>query len=94
MLKIILCGCCGRMGKAITELVSRTEGVEIAAGVDPAGSVGQSFPVFADISLCDVKADVVIDFSHRSALSNILSYCRANATPHRLFPLFVLPFPT
>ena len=91
MLKIILCGCCGRMGKAITELVSRTEGVEIAAGVDPAGACGQSFPVFADISLCNVKADVIIDFSHRSALNNILAFCRANATPAVLASTGYLP---
>ncbi len=90
MLKIILCGCMGRMGRAITELVARTEGVEIAAGVDPVGS-GAAYPVFADISLCDVSADVVVDFSHRSALPAILSYCKASSTPAVLASTGYLP---
>ena len=91
MLKIILCGCCGRMGRAITELVSRTEGVEIAAGIDPVGASGLAYPVFSDISLCEVSADVVVDFSHRSALGNILDFCRRTATPAVLASTGYLP---
>ncbi len=91
MLKIILCGCCGRMGRAITDLVSRMDDTVIAAGIDPADCGGLSYPVFPDISGCTVKADVIVDFSHRSALLSILEYSLATGTPAVLASTGYLP---
>ena len=34
MTRIILCGCCGKMGHFITQLVSERTDCEIVAGVD------------------------------------------------------------
>ena len=34
MIKAILHGCCGRMGRIITEICEKDENIEIAAGVD------------------------------------------------------------
>lgn len=73
MIRVILCGSCGRMGKAVTALARESDSVRIVLGVDP--SLGTSF---AD---AHEAADVVIDFSTPAALDDILGYCAGNGVP-------------
>ncbi len=75
MTDIILCGSNGHMGKTIASLVSEREDVNIVAGVDIKNDLTADFPVYTKISSVKEKADVVIDFSHPSLLSDILDYC-------------------
>ncbi|MBE6739036.1 MAG: 4-hydroxy-tetrahydrodipicolinate reductase [Ruminococcaceae bacterium] len=78
MVKIILNGCFGRMGKVITEIVKENNECEIVAGVD-AFSQGQSdFPIYKNIDDVKEKADVIIDFSNPSALDNLLNFATNN----------------
>lgn len=77
MIKLLLCGCAGKMGAAVRGFVDEREDCRIVAGVDPAGG-GFGFPVYPDIAQAAEQADVVVDFSHPSALSSILDYCRAH----------------
>lgn len=81
MLRILLNGCGGRMGRVITGLVGETDGMEIAAGCDvnPPGDAG--FPVFRKIEECGINTDAVIDFSHPSAFSDVTTYCINTGTP-------------
>lgn len=81
MKKILLNGCFGRMGKVITDIVSNSNSCEICAGVDSYGSGNADFPVYKNISLAKEKADVIIDFSHPDALSDLISYAKTNNTP-------------
>lgn len=81
MVRVILCGCNGHMGKVVTEIVSVDRDTEIVAGVDPAGQGDGSYPVFSDIADCNVAADVLIDFSSPKALDGILDYCTAQNLP-------------
>ncbi len=80
-MKIILCGASGRMGKVVAETVaSGFGGAAIAAAVDvclPA----LDCPCYT--SLADVKeeADVLVDFSHHSATSDILAFALARKMP-------------
>ena len=76
MTNIILCGCKGKMGAAVQSFVSQREDCSIAAGVDVSGGSQGSFPVYTSISQVKEAAQVVVDFSHPSALSGILEYCR------------------
>lgn len=76
MTNIILCGCNGKMGAAVQSFVSQREDCSIAAGVDVSGGSQGSFPVYTSISQVKEAAQVVVDFSHPSALSGILEYCR------------------
>lgn len=78
MTKILLCGCNGKMGVAVQNFVAEREDCVIAAGVDLSGNVGKDFPVYQNLSEVKEQADVLIDFSHPSALSDILTYCRAH----------------
>lgn len=73
MTRIILCGCFGKMGRVITQLVSARSDCEIAAGVDLCSDTA-AFPVYNTIHAVKEDADVIIDFSHPSLLTDILGY--------------------
>ena len=81
MVRAIMHGCNGKMGRVITGLISEDEGIRIVAGVDTYTAVPNEYPVFDSIEKCDVEADVVIDFSNASAVDGLLSYCRARKLP-------------
>ena len=44
------------------------------AGVDLYDGIKNDYPVFPNISVCDVKADVIIDFSNAKAVDDLLVY--------------------
>jgi len=73
MTRIIMCGCNGKMGRVISQLVKEDENAEIVAGVDISGEQLDTYPVFKKITECNVEADAVIDFSAPVALNDILS---------------------
>lgn len=81
MIKIILSGCNGQMGKVITEVAKEDKDIEIVAGVDINVSQSSDFPVYSDINEFDGKADVIIDFSKPESLQSISKYCEATKTP-------------
>ena len=81
MVKILMHGCNGKMGRIITELVKNDDGVEIAAGVDAYTGTANDYPVFDSIEKCDVEADVVVDFSTASATDALLDYCADRKVP-------------
>lgn len=74
MTKIILCGCNGHMGKTITDIVTSRDDVEIVAGVDIRDDLATEYPVYTSIVQVNEKADVIIDFSHPSLISDIVEY--------------------
>lgn len=82
MLKIIMHGCNGRMGRVISEIAAQDEQIEIAAGVDVTVSdVKAVYPVFDDIYKCDVPADVIIDFASAKAVDRLLDYAVEKTIP-------------
>ncbi|MCL2109738.1 MAG: 4-hydroxy-tetrahydrodipicolinate reductase [Oscillospiraceae bacterium] len=81
MIRIILSGACGKMGRAVAELVSNEPDCRIVAGVDVSGATYSYFPVLPKIGDVDENADVVIDFSHPSALSDTLDFCKSRQVP-------------
>ena len=81
MVKVIMHGCNGKMGQVITKIAAEDEGLEIVAGIDKYTGIANTYPVFADISVCDVEADVIIDFSNASAVEGLLDYCVEKQVP-------------
>lgn len=81
MLRIILSGANGAMGKAVTACVNASDDAEIVAGVDTNGIMLSHFPVFNSFKDITCEADVIIDFSHPSALDGLLDYAVANNIP-------------
>ena len=78
MIRILLVGCNGRMGKVITGLAEEDPAVEITAGVDVAGTCAGNYPVFADFASVNAETDVIVDFSSAKVFDAMLDYARAN----------------
>ena len=81
MVKILMHGCNGKMGRMITEIVKNEEDAVIAAGVDKFTGIPNDYPVFESIEKCDVKADAIIDFSNAAAVDGLLDYCVEKQIP-------------
>lgn len=74
-------GCNGKMGQVISGICKEDSEIEIVAGVDPYTGLKNDYPVFAKISDCTVKADVVVDFAAAPAVDDLLDYCIAQKLP-------------
>lgn len=81
MTKVIMHGCNGKMGQTIAGLIADDDEVTLAAGVDAYDEGKNPFPVFKNIKDCDVKADVIIDFSAAPAVDGLLDFCVAEQIP-------------
>ncbi|MCR5652059.1 MAG: 4-hydroxy-tetrahydrodipicolinate reductase [Lachnospiraceae bacterium] len=81
MTDIILSGCNGHMGQTVTAVAAEQSDVRIAAGIDVNTDNKNGYPVFSSIKDCDVKADVIIDFSSPAVLDDILSFGKDNKIP-------------
>lgn len=81
MTKIILVGCNGKMGKAVSSSISNFIDLVIVAGVDAFGKANEGFPVFETIEQCNIKADVVLDFSRPTSLETLLKYSKDMKLP-------------
>ena len=81
MLKIIISGCNGHMGRVVGELCEADPGLEIAAGFDVLGSADREFPVFTSPAQFTGEADAVIDFSSPAALDGLLEFAKARKIP-------------
>lgn len=81
MTNIILCGCGGKMGAAITAIVNERDDCEIVAGVDVNTSCSRGYQVYTAIADVHEAADVIIDFSHPSTLDSILAYAVEKQVP-------------
>lgn len=80
MTKIILTGCCGKMGGVIQNIVANRDDAQIVAGVDKYNNGKTDFPVYDSISEVKEDADVVIDFSNPSLLDSLLKYGKETKT--------------
>lgn len=81
MTKVIMHGCNGKIGRAITRLIEERNDIEIVAGIDPYLEVPNSYPVFANINECSISADVIIDFSTAKAVKSLIEYAVSTQTP-------------
>jgi 4-hydroxy-tetrahydrodipicolinate reductase len=74
MTRILLSGCCGKMGRFVASAVAGRKDCEIVAGIDIVDDRSLGFPVFSNYDEVQVKADVIIDFSNPSLLPAMLDY--------------------
>lgn len=80
MVRIIITGACGKMGKVIQDIVSKRDDCTVVAGVDKYDDGQRAFPVYSQISDVNEEADVVIDFSNPSLLDDLLAYGKQTNT--------------
>lgn len=80
MVKVIFCGCFGRMGNAVRQIIKDEADMEIVAGVDIQDGTAE-FPVYKIITDVKEEADVIIDFSSPKALTSLLDYATSKNVP-------------
>ncbi len=78
MTRIAICGCCGKMGRFIHDVISERDDCVTLCGVDKVAEPYADFPVFEKLCEIPEKPDVIIDFSHPSLLDELLQYCLTN----------------
>ena len=81
MIKVLINGCNGKMGKNLQEVIKESDGIEVVAGFDKVDTGDNSFPVFTKIEEINVKPDVIVDFSVPVATLNILKYAKEEHIP-------------
>ena len=81
MVKIIMNGCNGKMGQAISKIVAADEEAEIAAGIDRYQEIVNPYPVFGSLEECTAEADVLIDFSTAAAVDDMVDWCVLKKMP-------------
>lgn len=69
------------MGQVISRLSKQYEDLHIAAGYDVFDNGKNDYPVFTDIKSCNVKLDVIIDFSNPGALDGLMAFATAKKLP-------------
>lgn len=81
MLNILLSGVGGAMGHMLQTIIGEDPDCQIVAGFDINTDQDTPFPVYSDLSQCEEKTDVIIDFSHYKAFDSIFGYARDTKTP-------------
>ena len=81
MTRVIMNGCNGKMGQCITEICKNDSEISIVAGIDVYNGIKNDYPVFPSLNACNVKADVIIDFSNAAAVDELLDYCEKKEMP-------------
>jgi len=81
MVKILLHGCNGKMGQAVTNAVKDREGFVITCGVDPFGENSYDYPVYRSFDEVKEAADVIIDFSNPALISALCNYALTKNLP-------------
>ena len=74
-MRAIVCGANGAMGKLIREILG-AEAIGLVS-IDGENNVPKTFQ-----ELGALTGDVIIDFSHHSAVADVLSYAKANGFGH------------
>lgn len=81
MVNIAITGAFGHMGRVIAGIIGERSDCSVCAGIDKAGEPYGGFPLVNSVFDLAEKPDVIIDFSHPSALPDLLSYCKMNSVP-------------
>ncbi len=80
MLKILLSGALGQIGRKITAICEEKEDIQIVCGVDRFNAP-TDFPLFADFESVNVIPDVIVDFSNPAVLDGLLAFAEKNSVP-------------
>ena len=80
MVKILLSGCCGKMGTVIRSVINEFPNLKIEAGIDKfPKEIG--IPVFKNPLDVDIEYDVLLDFSRSDALYDLIELTKLTQKP-------------
>ena len=80
MIKVILNGSCGKMGRMITECSNQFPNLEIVGGIDKFPTEAP-YPIFTSPEEVNIEYDVLLDFSRADALKSLLSLTEKTNKP-------------
>lgn len=80
MLRVIISGYSGSMGKVLTKCANEDSELEIVCGASK-DDLDVPFKTYHKMSEVEELADVIIDFSHHSTIDDTLSYAIKTKTP-------------
>ncbi|MBQ3378845.1 MAG: 4-hydroxy-tetrahydrodipicolinate reductase [Clostridia bacterium] len=81
VIRILMSGCNGKMGRAISRMAAADDSVEIVAGLDINTAEEFGYPVFSDPAKVNIDCDVIVDFSNHAALEGVLELARSKKVP-------------
>ncbi len=81
MVKVAITGANGKMGHVITSIIEGRDDCTVIGGIDLNTAENGKYPIVSEPALLPEKPDVIIDFSHPSALDKLLEYCINTGTP-------------
>ncbi len=81
MINILLHGCNGKMGQAVTSAALARKDLKIVCGVDPFGSSNYDYPVYKSFDDVNEAVDVIIDFSNPALIENLCKYSEDKLIP-------------
>ncbi len=81
MIDLLLVGCNGQMGRAVTACVAGRCDCRIVAGIDLNTESHAGFPVYANPRNCMAEPQAVVDFSHPSCLAGTLEFALSHGIP-------------
>ena len=81
MVRVLLHGCNGAMGQAISRMAESMDGLTIAAGVDLRAKQKNGYPVYASLEECREETDVAVDYTGAAAVDHLLDYCAKKKLP-------------
>ena len=80
MLRVIINGYSGSMGKVLTKCVNEDSELQLVCGVSK-DDLDVPFKTYHKMSDVEESADVIIDFSHHSTIDDVLGYATKTKTP-------------
>ena len=81
MIKVLLNGCCGKMGQVIVDSSKNFPNIEIVAGIDKFNNNKCNFKIFNSANDVDIDYDVLIDFSRPEALEDLIDLSIRKSKP-------------
>lgn len=78
MIKVLINGACGRMGKEVEKIVEASETMTVAAKID---KMAAESGCYTDINDFSGDADIIIDFSNHLGTKDLLDYAVKNNIP-------------
>ena len=76
-MKAIVCGACGRMGRALRSMIDASSDWTLTAAIDPFGNEPDVLPDFENCP----DADVILDFSHHAGTYALLDFAVSRDIP-------------
>lgn len=80
MIKVMVNGCTGTMGKILVNLIQEDDCLKFVCGVSRSACEGLTYKCYDSMNSVTEDVDVIIDFSHHSTLDDMLEYALKTKT--------------